>query len=128
MAQTGQRDTTAEMKIRRLLHGMGFRYRVDFSVLERPKRRADIAFTRVRVAVFVDGCFWHGCPVHGTWPKANAEFWREKITTNRNRDLDTNKRLKAKGWRVIRVWEHEDPKTVAEQIARAVNSRVDDLN
>ena len=125
MAMTGQRDTTAEMKVRRLLHGMGYRYRVDFPILEKPKRRADLAFTRARVAVFVDGCFWHGCPEHGTWPKANADFWRDKIETNRKRDLDTNQRLEAKGWEVIRVWEHEDPKKAANQIAEAVRSRID---
>jgi len=126
MAMTGQRDTSAEIKIRRLLHGMGLRYRVDFPVLEKPRRRADLAFTRVEVAVFVDGCFWHGCPEHGTWPKANADFWREKIETNIERDLDTNKRLDAKGWKVIRVWEHEDPEKAANQIANVVRSRVYD--
>jgi len=126
MAMTGQRDTSAEMRIRHRLHGMGFRYRVDFPVLERPRRRADLAFTRARVAVFVDGCFWHGCPEHGTWPKANADFWREKIETNIERDLDTNQRLDAKGWKVIRVWEHEDPAKAAKQIAMAVRSGMDD--
>ncbi len=126
MAVTGQRDTTAEMRIRRRLHAMGLRYRVDHPVLERPRRRTDLAFTRARVAVFVDGCFWHGCPDHGTWPKANADFWREKIETNRRRDLDTNQRLETEGWKVIRVWEHEDPEKAANQIAKAVRSRVDD--
>lgn len=120
MANTGQRDTSAEMKIRRRLHRMGLRYRVDFPVLNRPRRRADIAFTRARVAVFVDGCFWHGCPEHGTWPKSNADFWREKIETNRRRDQDTDERLAAAGWKVIRVWEHEDPDEAAERIATAV--------
>lgn len=124
MRLTGQRDTSAEMRIRRRLHGMGFRYRVDFPVLKRPRRRADLAFTRVQVAVFVDGCFWHGCPEHGTWPKSNVEFWREKIETNRRRDLDTNERLKAAGWEVVRVWEHEDPDEVVERIAELVRSRL----
>jgi len=120
MANTGQRDTPAEMKIRRRLHRMGLRYRVDFPVLDRPRRRADIAFTRARVTVFVDGCFWHGCPEHGTWPKSNADFWRDKIETNRRRDRDTDERLAAAGWKVIRVWEHEDPDEAAERIAVAV--------
>lgn len=124
MAATGQRDTSAEMKIRRRLHGMGLRYRVDFPVLERPRRRADLVFTRARVAVFVDGCFWHGCPEHGTWPKSNVEFWREKIKTNRNRDHDTNARLAAVGWEVIRIWEHENPKEASEMIAKTVRSRI----
>jgi len=80
----------------------------------------------VQVAVFVDGCFWHGCPEHGTWPKSNIEFWREKIETNRRRDLDTNERLKAAGWEVVRVWEHENPDAAAERIAGLVRSRLAD--
>ena len=123
MSNTGQRDTRAEMRIRHLLHARLFRYRVDFPVLNRPRRRADLAFTKAHVAVFIDGCFWHGCPIHGTWPKANADFWREKIETNRRRDLDTNQRLEAEGWRVIRVWEHEDPEQAAIHIAKVVQSR-----
>ena len=120
MSNTGQRDTPAEMKIRRRLHGMELRYRVDFPVLKGLRRRADIVFTKVRVAVFVDGCFWHGCPEHGTWPKSNAGFWRDKIETNGRRDRDTDERLAAAGWKVIRVWEHEDPDETAERIARIV--------
>ena len=104
---------------------MGLRYRVDYPVLNRPRRRADIAFTKARVAVFVDGCFWHGCPIHGTWPKSNAEFWRDKIETNRRRDRDTNERLESAGWKVIRVWEHEDPEEAAKRIASAVRERWD---
>ena len=125
MSNTGQRDTPAEMKIRRRLHAMGLRYRVDIPVLKRLRRRPDIVFTKARVAVFVDGCFWHGCPEHGTWPKRNAEFWRDKIETNRRRDRDTNERLEAAGWKVIRVWEHEDPEEAAERIASAVRERRD---
>ena len=102
---------------------MGFRYRVDYPVLVKPHRRADMAFTKARVAVFVDGCFWHGCPIHGSWPKRNAQFWREKIETNRKRDLDTNERLKAAGWFVIRIWEHEDPEKAARKVARIVRKR-----
>ena len=80
-------------------------------------------FPGIKVAVFVDGCFWHGCPVHGTWPKANADFWREKIETNRARDADTDRRLRENGWLVIRVWEHEPPDDVVERIVRAVEER-----
>ena len=122
MSNTGQRDTPAEMKIRRRRHGMELRYRVDFPVLKGLRRRADIVFTKARVAVFVDGCFWHGCPEHGTWPKSNADFWRDKIETNRRRDRDTDERLAAAGWKVIRVWEHEDPDEAAERIARRVRN------
>src|SRR3954467_12734074 len=82
MARTGRRDTRPEIALRRLLHGRGLRFRVDRAVLPGVRRRADIVFGPARVAVFVDGCFWHGCPTHGTWPRHNAEFWREKIETN----------------------------------------------
>ena len=123
MESTGQRDTGAELRVRRLLFARGLRYRVDYPVLTQPRRKADIAFTRAKVAVFIDGCFWHGCPEHGTWPKANAAFWRDKINTNKKRDLDTNRRLEAKGWLVIRVWEHEAPEEAADKIAAALSSR-----
>lgn len=125
MVAQGQRDTTAELRVRRILHRMGLRYRVDYPVLEKPRRRADIAFTKLKIAVFVDGCFWHGCPKHGTWPKANAAFWLNKIETNRARDKDTDKRLKRLGWSVIRVWEHDNPEMVVKCIASLVRSRSD---
>lgn len=80
-------------------------------------------FGPVKVAVFVDGCFWHGCPIHASWPKNNAEFWREKIETNRKRDRDTDRQLTAKGWKVVRVWEHEVPEQVADSIEELVRSR-----
>ena len=123
MRAAKSRDTEAEMKVRRLLHSMGLRYRVDYLVLTKPRRKADIAFTRAKVAVFIDGCFWHGCPKHGTSAKANAEFWRNKIQTNKERDLDTNKRLKKEGWLIIRAWEHEEPEKVASKIASKVSAR-----
>jgi DNA mismatch endonuclease (patch repair protein) len=85
-------------------------------------RRVDIVFTRAKVAVFVDGCFWHGCPDHCVQPKANAAWWRTKIETNQRRDADTNLALAALGWRVIRVWEHDDVEAAAERIAHAVES------
>ena len=126
MSVTGQKDTSAELRIRRRLHRMGYRYRVDYPVLDKPRRRADLAFTKVRVAVFIDGCFWHGCSEHGTWPKANAQFWRDKIETNRRRDLDTNERLELDGWKVIRIWEHEDPDQAANRVAELVESQQDE--
>jgi DNA mismatch endonuclease (patch repair protein) len=73
--------------------------------------------------VFVDGCFWHGCPEHATWPKTNEEFWRQKIETNRLRDRDTDERLEKEGWMVIRVWEHEDSSNAADRVTRAVLQR-----
>lgn len=102
---------------------MGLRFRIDVRPLRDVKRRADVVFRPVQVAVFVDGCFWHGCPLHGTWPKANAGFWRHKIEENRARDKDTDRQLKKEGWLVIRVWEHEDMGAAAKRIRRAVLRR-----
>lgn len=102
MAKVRQKSTGAEVAVRRELYRRGLRYRVDFEVLKKPRRVADIAFPSRRIAVFVDGCFWHGCPEHATWPKQNAEFWRQKIEANRLRDADTNSRLFDYGWTVLR--------------------------
>jgi DNA mismatch endonuclease (patch repair protein) len=123
MARSGSRDTKPEVQIRRLLHALGLRYRVDCSVLPGVRRRADLVFGPARVVVLVDGCFWHGCPEHATWPKHNADFWREKIEANRDRDRDTDRRLEDAGWLVVRVWEHEDPREAARRIERLVRSR-----
>lgn len=122
MRANRSRDTTPEKQIRSLLHRRGLRFRVDVSPIPGVRRRADVVFAKARVAVFVDGCFWHGCPEHATWPKANAAFWKEKIETNRRRDADTNAKFEAAGWMVIRVWEHEDPELAAERIERAVRT------
>src|SRR5229473_3442508 len=115
MRNTRQSDTPAELALRSRLHALGFRYRVDVSPVRGVRRRADLVFMRAHVAVYVDGCFWHGCPEHGTWPKANAEWWREKLTRNQARDRDTDEQLVARGWRVVRVWEHE---RVSDAVAR----------
>lgn len=123
MAATKQKHTSAEMAIRKELFRHGLRYRVDHAVVDKPRRKADIAFLGPKVAVFVDGCFWHGCPEHASWPKQNADFWRNKIETNRARDLDTNSRLLAAGWRVVRVWEHEPVNDAASRIEAVVNER-----
>lgn len=118
-----QKGTSAELDLRRALHAKGLRYRLHQALLRKPRRAADIVFPRSRVAVFVDGCFWHGCPLHASWPKSNAEFWRQKIENNRSRDQDTDSRLKADGWLVVRVWEHEDPDGAAKRIATLVEAR-----
>lgn len=120
MRRTGRRDTAAELRLRSAMHALGLRYVVDQHVLPGLRRRADVVFTRARVAVFVHGCFWHGCPDHGTWPKANAEWWREKIKANQVRDRDTEARLTAAGWRVVTVWEHEEPRFAARMVAEVV--------
>jgi DNA mismatch endonuclease (patch repair protein) len=121
MEAQSQRDTEPEILIRRWLHGHGYRYRVDVRPESSIPRKADIVFRRSRVAVFVDGCFWHGCPEHMTWPKANEEWWRAKIAETRARDRDTTERLREDGWVVVRVWEHEDPQTAASRIAEIVD-------
>ncbi|MBV9450726.1 MAG: DNA mismatch endonuclease Vsr [Streptosporangiaceae bacterium] len=119
MVRQRRRDTAPEMAIRRLLHGWGLRYRVD-AALPDMRRRADLLFPSAKVAVFVDGCFWHGCPVHGTQPKSNAGWWAEKLAGNIQRDRDTDLRLGSSGWRVVRVWEHEAAPEAARRIADVV--------
>jgi len=123
MQRVRQKNTSAEAALRRELHARGIRYRIHVPVLSKPRRVADVAFSGLRVAVFVDGCFWHGCPTHATWPKQNAEFWRAKIEANMERDHDTDERLRARGWKVIRVWAHEDPENAAGRIARILERR-----
>ena len=123
MQRVRQKNTSAESLVRRELHALGLRYRIHVPVIAKPRRVADIVFGGPRVAVFVDGCFWHGCPEHATWPKRNAEFWRAKILANRERDLDTVERLHAEGWKVVRVWAHESPNVAAERIAKVIKGR-----
>lgn len=123
MQSVRQRNTSAEYALRRELYALGLRYRIHVPVLSKPRRVADVAFSGLRVAVFVDGCFWHGCPLHATWPKQNANFWRAKIIANQERDRDTERRLAASGWQVVRVWAHEPPKAAAERIATVVEMR-----
>lgn len=121
MASVRQHNTAAEIALRRELYRNGLRYRVGYVVLQRPRRVADVAFPGIKIAVFVDGCFWHGCPEHATWPKQNAEFWRHKIETNRARDANTVARLEALGWKVIRIWEHESPIDAAQKMSSLVS-------
>ena len=116
------RDTAPEIRVRRLLHAGGLRYRVDFSPLGE-RRRADIVFTRRRIAVFIDGCYWHGCPEHATLPRRNAEYWLPKLARTAERDRETNEALAAAGWLVLRYWEHEDPAAVANAIIAVVRAR-----
>lgn len=124
MASTHQRDTPCELDLRRLVHRAGLRYRVDQVVLSGLRRRADIVFRGARVAVFVDGCFWHCCPQHGTMPKANSSWWRHKLAANKARDEDTNRVLTGAGWVVLRFWEHEDPVRAAASVIRTVRRRI----
>lgn len=124
MVAAKQRDTKPELELRAFLENAGLEFEVDTPPILGLRRRADILFSHAYIAVFIDGCFWHGCPIHGTWPKKNAEFWRDKIETNRQRDKDTDQRLKEKGWQVVRAWEHDDMKEVALIILRLVGNNI----
>jgi DNA mismatch endonuclease, patch repair protein len=101
-------DTKPEIALRRALHALGYRYRKDFRLdLSAGRRvRPDIAFTRLKVAVFVDGCFWHACPDHGSKPKNNEWYWSPKLLRNVERDRAADAALTADGWQVVRLWEH----------------------
>ena len=123
MRRVRQKNTSAELALRRELHALGLRYRIHVAVLAKPRRVADVTFVGPRVAVFIDGCFWHGCPEHATWPKQNADFWRAKIEANQARDRDTDARLRASGWEVVRAWAHETFPEAASRIAKIVRRR-----
>lgn len=125
MQSNKSRDTKPELALRSAVHKLGLRYRVDTRPLTTMRRRADLVFTRAKVAVFLDGCFWHGCPVHHTKAAANATFWADKVTTNRARDRDTDARLAEAGWVSVRIWEHEDPVEAAERVRDVVRGRAD---
>ncbi|MCC3767187.1 very short patch repair endonuclease [Streptomyces sp. UNOC14_S4] len=120
MSRQARRDTSPEMAVRRLLYRSGHRYRLQRPVPGMPRRTIDITFPGPRIAVFLDGCFWHGCPEHATSPKANADWWRQKLDRNVSRDRETTEHLINAGWTVLRFWEHEDPSAVAADIAAAV--------
>lgn len=124
MRATPQRDTAPELALRRAVHGLGLRYRVNAAPLRSiPRRRADLVFPSERIAVFLDGCFWHGCPIHGEIPCANRDWWQQKIDRNRKRDIETTQVLEREGWEVLRVWEHEDARKAAVRVAETVRSR-----
>ncbi|WP_328741878.1 very short patch repair endonuclease [Flavimobilis rhizosphaerae] len=123
MSAARRRDTAPELALRRALHARGLRYRVTYPVPGNRRRTIDVAFTRAKVAVFVDGCFWHGCPEHGTQPHANAGWWATKLAANAARDRDTDRLLTDAGWTVVRVWEHEDPDTAADHIRIVVSAK-----
>ncbi len=110
------RDTTPEIQLRKLLYAQGLRYRVNHPVDGLPRRTIDIAFTRLRLAVFIDGCFWHGCPEHFIPPKNNGSWWADKIARNKERDEETNTHLRQQGWVVLRFWEHYLPSASLEVV------------
>lgn len=120
MLQGYKMNPAANASLRGAAYAQGFRSNPQIPVHSKPRC---VAFFGARLAVFVTGCFRHGCPVHATWPKNNAEFWRAKILANQQRDLDTSARLRAEGWEVVRVWAHEVPDLAAARIEEIVRSR-----
>ena len=120
MSRQRTRDTAPEIALRSELHRRGLRFRVHVRPLAGLRREADIVFPRAKVAVFVDGCFWHGCPQHRTHPSRNAAFWFDKIEMNRVRDIETGQLLREAGWRSVRVWEHEPAGEAADRVEALV--------
>ncbi|BBY28185.1 hypothetical protein GCM10023114_58680 [Mycolicibacterium sediminis] len=123
MQSNKSRDTKPELALRSAVHRLGLRYRVAAKPLPGLRRTADLVFPRARVAVFLDGCFWHGCPEHHTVSASNAKFWRDKVEGNRARDRNTDERLAEAGWVSVRVWEHEDPVEAASRVREVVRDR-----
>ncbi|MEV0024396.1 very short patch repair endonuclease [Streptomyces atroolivaceus] len=117
------RDTQPERLIRRLVHANGLRYRVAARPLPDLRRTADLVFRPAKVAVFIDGCYWHGCPEHYVAPKTNPGYWSDKVARNVARDRDTDERLTEAGWLVLRFWEHQDSGACALRIVDAVRAR-----
>lgn len=119
MARMPRRHTKPEKALRAELHARGLRFRLDSRLPGRP----DIVFTRARIAVFCDGCYWHVCPEHHTWPKNNADWWREKLLANVARDRRQDKKLAELGWLPLRVWEHESISEAADRVEREWRER-----
>ena len=123
LSQVRQRDTALEKALRSELHRRGMRFRVQARIIPGLRRTADIVFRSARVAVFVDGCFWHCCPEHATYPKNNADWWRVKLEANVARDRDTDQRLRKLGWLSVRIWEHESVEGAVDRVATVVHER-----
>lgn len=123
MSRQARKDTAPEILLRRELHRRGLRYRIEYPLPGMRRRRADIAFTRAKVAVFVDGCFWHACPQHATSPANNREWWADKLRRNVERDRETDAHLEGLGWAVVRVWEHESTVDAADRVAAVLAGR-----
>lgn len=123
MQRTKQRDTAAEMVVRRAAHAAGLRYRVNVRPIAEVRSRADLVFSRAKVAVYVDGCFWHRCPIHGTEPSKNSAYWSAKLDRNVERDRRVDALLKNAGWIVVRIWEHVEADEAVRLIRRALQQR-----
>lgn len=120
MRSNRSRNTMLELRVRRALHQDGLRYRVDFAPLVGLRSRADIVFTKKRVAVYLDGCFWHGCPEHCRAPSVHPDYWLPKLERNRVRDRESTAKLEGAGWIVLRFWEHEEVERVVAAIRAAI--------
>lgn len=116
------RDAKSELEVRRLLHAHGMRYRVNVRPLMSLRRTADIVFTRKRISVFIDGCYWHGCLQHYVPSKSNRDYWVPKIAANVTRDIETTRILSDAGWTGLRYWAHLGPEDVASSIAQHVSA------
>jgi DNA mismatch endonuclease (patch repair protein) len=126
MQANKSRDTKPELALRRACHALGLRYRVSARPLPNLRRTADMVFRSVKVAVFMDGCFWHGCPLHHTAAAANSSYWAEKVRRNSERDAETDRLLREAGWIPLRFWEHDDPILAAGKIFEIVRARRSD--
>ena len=121
MQANRRRDTKPELALRRALHSAGYRFSVDLPLdLGGVTARPDIVFTKRKLAVFVDGCFWHSCPEHGREPTTNTEYWEPKLASNRARDRRNEIALRKAGWQVIRVWEHETPEAALASLVQCL--------
>lgn len=123
MQANRSKDTSPELALRKLLHAQGLRYRVNSRPFKQLRRTADVVFSKAKVAVFVDGCFWHACPEHYTEPIKNVDYWRTKISRNLERDAEINQRLADEGWKVLRFWSHVDPEVAAGVVLAVVKKR-----
>ncbi|MAU84676.1 MAG: very short patch repair protein [Gordonia sp.] len=121
MSRQRNKDTDPETQVRRELHARGIRFRTDVKLEKDLRTRADIAWRGAKLAIFIDGCFWHGCPEHATRPAANADWWAHKLDQNIARDRRTDATLTERGWTVRRFWEHEDAGQVANEIVELLS-------
>lgn len=118
MSRVKSKNTKPELRLRRALWAAGMRYRLRYKLPGKP----DLVFPAARLAIFVDGCFWHGCPAHATYPKTNAEFWAAKLRENIERDQRVNDQLRELGWRVLRIWQHEVQGNLPDAVERVRNA------
>jgi DNA mismatch endonuclease (patch repair protein) len=119
-------ESALERDLRSALHRQGLRFRKNFVPVPDLRCKADVAFPRAKVAVFVHGCFWHRCPMHGSYPKANAEWWAAKLDANAARDRRNREALEANGWTVVELWEHQELKEMVDRVIEMLASRPDE--